>query len=439
LTGLPNRRCFETQLGQCIAFANQTGAGLAVFYFDLDGFKLINDTLGHGVGDAVLKLLARRIEAGVRKGDTLARMGGDEFTLIAPGIDSPESARILADKLFACLFESFVVDGHELLLTASLGISMFPADGRDGVTLLQNADAAMYEGKRQGRNRRQFFNPAINVTVRERLELENCLRRALGRGELALHYQPEISLVSGEILRYEALLRWNSPSLGTVPPVKFIPIAEETGLIVPIGTWVLEEACRHAGRLFDSGSAAGVAVNVSSVQFSRPDFIDTVRAALETTGLAPSLLELELTESVVMKGPEDVAEKVAWLRHIGVSISIDDFGTGYSSLSYLQTLRVDNLKIDRSFIGNIPADAHALSLTQALVSLAHGLGMQVVVEGVETWQQLDAVKKMGCDLAQGYFIGRPAPALPIHLSGRESIGQPPAFSESNMPDNLQAV
>jgi len=410
LTGLPNRRYFETRLEHAIAAAQISASGLAIFYFDLDRFKLINDTLGHAVGDALLKQLVRRLESCVRTVDTLARMGGDEFTLIAPGIDSREAARILADKLLGCLRESFVVEGHELLATASIGISMFPADGHDGITLMQNADAAMYEAKRQGKNRRQFFNPAMNVAVRERLEIENHLRRALDRGEFTLHYQPEISLVSGEVVRYEALLRWMNPALGMVSPSRFIPVAEETGLIVPIGAWVLEEACRHGKYLFDSGSPAGVGVNVSSIQFCRPDFAETVAGALERAALPACLLDLELTETVVMQSLDDVARKIACLRDTGVTISIDDFGTGYSSLSYLQTLRIDYLKIDRSFIRNIPFDANALSLTRALVSLAHGLGTKVVVEGVETSLQLETVRGLGCDIAQGYFLGYPAPA-----------------------------
>ena len=410
LTGLPNRRYFETRLEHAIAAAHSSASGLAIFYFDLDRFKLINDTLGHAVGDALLKQLVRRLESCVRPVDTLARMGGDEFTLIAPGVDSRDAARILADKLLGCLRENFVVEGHELLATASIGISMFPADGQDGITLMQNADAAMYEAKRQGKNRRQFFNPAMNVAVRERLEIENHLRRALERGEFTLHYQPQVSLGSGEIVRYEALLRWMNPVLGMVSPSRFIPVAEETGLIVPIGAWVLEEACRHAKSLFDSGSPAGVGVNVSSIQFCRPDFAETVAGALERANLPACLLDLELTETVVMQSIEDVAGKITRLRDTGVTISIDDFGTGYSSLSYLQTLRIDHLKIDRSFIRNIPFDSNALSLTRAMVSLAHGLGTRVVVEGVETSLQLETVRILGCDIAQGYFLGLPAPA-----------------------------
>ncbi len=420
LTDLPNRRCFESRMESCIAAAELTASGLALFYFDLDRFKLINDTLGHATGDAILTRLAQRVGACMRSGDTLARMGGDEFTLIAPGVDSPEAARSVGERLLACLHDSFEVDGHELLVTASIGISLFPTDGRDSSTLLRNADAAMYEAKRQGKNRQQFFNPAINTSVRERLEIENHLRRALERGELELKYQPEILLGTGETVRYEALLRWNSPQLGSVSPARFIPIAEETGMIVPIGKWVLEEACRHTRALLDAGTRVGVGVNVSSVQFGRADFTNTVVQALEKSGLPPALLDLELTETVVMQGMEEVAQKVAWLRGMGITISIDDFGTGYSSLSYLQTLRIDHLKIDRSFVRDVAFDAHSHSLTEALVALAHGLGMKVVVEGIETAEQLKAVRQMGCDMAQGYFIGYPVsvePAWELEAAG----------------------
>jgi diguanylate cyclase (GGDEF)-like protein/PAS domain S-box-containing protein len=415
LTGLPNRRFFETRLEHCIEAARLTNSNLAVLYFDLDGFKLINDTHGHSLGDALLKQCVRRLQSCVRDTDILARMGGDEFTLIAADVDRHGAAGAIAEKLLSSLQESFIVDGHELLITASIGISLFPSDGADGNTLLRHADAAMYEAKREGKNRLRFFSPEMNVNVRERLELENHLRRALDRGELVLHYQPEISLRTNKVVRYEALLRWNHPTLGLISPMKFIPIAEETGLIVPIGTWVLEEACRQTKKLFDSGTPAGVGVNVSSVQFGRPDFVSTVTEVLRRTGLSPLLLELELTETVVMQGLDDVAEKIRELRTLGVSVSIDDFGTGYSSLSYLQKLRIDNLKIDRSFVRDVPCDPDALALTKALVSLAHSLGMKVVIEGIETRPQLEAIRAIGCDIAQGFLLGRPS--LPIEDAG----------------------
>ena len=409
LTGLPNRRFFETRLDNCIEAARLTESCLAVLYFDLDGFKLINDTHGHSLGDNLLQQCVRRIQECVRETDILARMGGDEFTLIATGLEGRENAAVIAEKLLSSFSGSFIVDGHELLVTASLGISIFPSDGADANVLLQHADAAMYEAKREGKNRMRFFRPEMNTKVRERLELENHLRRAIERGELVLYYQPEISLRTNQLVRNEALLRWNHPTLGLINPAKFIPIAEETGLIVPIGTWVLEQACRQTKKLCDAGCPAGVGVNVSNVQFSRPDFVETVTDILRRTGLPPLLLELELTESVVMQHVDDVASKIRDLRKLGISVSIDDFGTGYSSLSYLQKLRIDNLKIDRSFIRDVPRDPDALALTTALVSLAHSLGMKVIVEGVETRQQLDAIRAIGSDIAQGFLLGRPAP------------------------------
>ena len=409
LTGLPNRRFFETRLEHCIEAAQLTNSGIAVLYFDLDGFKLINDTHGHSFGDTLLKQCVRRVQGCVRETDILARMGGDEFTLIATGIDNREGARVIAEQVLSTLSESFIVDGHELMVTASLGISLFPFDGANGNTLLRHADAAMYEAKREGKNRLRFFSPEMNARICERLELENYLRRALERDELVVYYQPEISLRTNELVRNEALVRWNHPTLGLISPAKFIPIAEETGLVIPIGNWVLEQACRQTKKLCDSGLRAGVGVNVSSVQFSRPDFVDTVTDILRRTGLSPLLLELELTETVVMQGLDDVAGKIRELRTLGISVSIDDFGTGYSSLSYLQKLRIDNLKIDRSFIRDVPHDPDALALTKALVSLAHSLGMKVVIEGVETRQQLDAIRTIGGDIAQGFLLGCPAP------------------------------
>lgn len=421
LTGLPNRRYFESRLSHCLEACLLTGSRLAVIYFDLDGFKLINDTHGHPLGDSLLKELVQRLETTLRESDILARMGGDEFTLIANGVENAAAAEAVAEKMLATLQEGFLIDGHELMITASLGVSLFPQDGEDGPCLMRHADAAMYEAKREGKNRVRFFTPELNVIVRERLELEFSLRRALERKEFVLHYQPEVSLKTNRTVRNEALLRWNHPKLGLIPPMKFIPIAEEMGLIVPIGNWVLETACLRTKLLADSGSRVGVAVNVSNVQFARPDYIETVTTALRRTGLDPSLLELELTESVVMQGVDDVTGKIQELRKMGVSVSIDDFGTGYSSLSYLQKLRIDNLKIDRSFIRDVPGDRNALELTQALVSLAHSLGMKVVIEGIENRQQLEAVRSMGCDIGQGYLLGMPA--APAESLSREEIFQ----------------
>jgi diguanylate cyclase (GGDEF)-like protein/PAS domain S-box-containing protein len=413
LTGLPNRRYLEKRLASIIEQARSRHQNVGVVYLDLDGFKLVNDTLGHAVGDQLLKKVALRLQESLRGSDMLFRMGGDEFTLVLNDVSDQPTVALIAHKVLANLHECFTIEPHDLSITASLGISMFPCDGDDESQLLCSADAAMYESKRQGKNRIQFFTREMGEQARERLDLENNLRRAVSRNELSLDYQPEFCIHTGKILRHEALLRWNHPTLGSIPPLKFIPIAEETALIVPIGTWVLEQACRRAHSWQADAEGVGVGVNVSLLQFARTDFVETVTDILTKTGLNATLLELELTESVLMRNVEDTAEKVSRLRSLGVSVSIDDFGTGYSSLSYLQKLPINNLKIDRSFIRDIVSDANAIALTGALISMAHSLGMKVVVEGIETAGQLEAIQKLGCDVGQGFLLGMPSavPAL----------------------------
>ncbi len=410
LSGLPNRRMMEARLAEELETARARESTLALLYLDLDGFKLVNDTMGHAAGDSLLKQCAVRLRATAGATCTLARMGGDEFTILMTDLVSENQAEELGHSILATIQDPFLVEDNEVLLTASLGISIFPRHGFSATSLLQSADAAMYESKRRGKNRLQFFTPEMGESARERLELEHHLRRALGRGELSLHFQPQVSLHHGGVVRCEALLRWTHPLLGSIPPMRFIPIAEETGVIVPIGTWVMEEACRQA-QLWSQNTrkGVGVSVNVSVVQFMRPDFLETVTSILERTGLPARMLELELTESVIMQGLADAVVKINQIRELGVSVSIDDFGTGYSSLSYLQRLPIDNLKIDRSFISDIANDPGSVALTASLVSLAHSLGMKVVIEGIETSQQLEAVRQMGCDMVQGFLIGRPAP------------------------------
>ena len=414
LTGLPNRRYLERCLASAIDKARPQQSNIGVVYLDLDGFKLVNDTLGHSVGDQLLKKVAARLRESLRDSDMLFRMGGDEFALVLSDVPDRASIALIAHKLLANLHESFTVERSDLTVTASIGVSLFPDDGIDESELLRNADAAMYESKRQGKNRVQFFTRQMGEDTRERLELENHLRRALARKELSLHYQPEFCTRTGIILRHEALLRWKHPTLGDIPPGKFISIAEETALIVPIGTWVLEEACRRAAEWQHEAKDVGVGVNVSLVQFARPDFVSTVIGVLERTGLPAHLLDLELTESVLMKNVADTADKIKQLRTLGLSISIDDFGTGYSSLSYLQQLPINTLKIDRSFIRDLASDPNSASLTGALISMAHSLHMNVVVEGIETFSQMEALQLLGCDIGQGYFLGRPT-AVPLLL------------------------
>jgi diguanylate cyclase (GGDEF)-like protein/PAS domain S-box-containing protein len=409
LTGLPNRRLLVQQLGKELEKSQE--ASLAVIYLDLDGFKFVNDTLGHHAGDELLQRAAQRLSSYVPTGGILARMGGDEFTLVLPGLKYDSEAQSVAEKLLASLERGFEVEGNELTIGASVGISMFPRDGLDVSSLLQTSDAAMYAAKHQGKNRVQFFTPEMGQEARERLELENYLRRAIERGELSLHYQPQFGPGTASVVRFEALLRWKNPVLGSVSPMKFIPVAEEAGLIVSIGNWVLEQACRDAKKWHDGGErrGTGVAVNVSTIQFVRPDYVDQVFETLRRTGLPPHLLELEITESVVIHGVDEVVEKIERLRERGISIAIDDFGTGYSSLSYLQRLPLDCLKIDRAFVRDIAGNNSAAAFTESLVSLAHSLGMRVVAEGVETEAQYEAIGRMGCDLVQGFLLGRPMP------------------------------
>jgi len=407
LTGLPNRLQLADRLREELDKARRNGWIAAVLFIDLDRFKQINDTLGHSVGDALLRQVSDRFEGCIRKHDILARMGGDEFTLVLSELKDPQDALRVAQKLLDALKAPFHVGAYELFVTASVGISVYPRDGKDAVALQRNADNAMYRAKYRGRNSCQFFTPDLGAAALERLEIETALRRAIVHGELALSYQPQAEL-SGKLAGLEALLVWNHPKLGTIPPLQFIPIAEESGLIVPLGSWVLTEACRQNSAWGRRGyQVVKVAVNVSPMQFARADFVEMVAQALAQSGLHPSLLELELTESVVMRDVEESARQMERLRALGVSISIDDFGTGYSSLSYLRRLPIDTLKIDRSFLKELESDDTTLPLVQAIISVAHSLRLTVVAEGVENKKQLDALRSVGCDKIQGFFVSGP--------------------------------
>jgi diguanylate cyclase (GGDEF)-like protein/PAS domain S-box-containing protein len=410
LTGLPNRALLERRLDQALAEARQHNWQLAVLFIDLDRFKQINDTLGHPLGDQVLQQVARRLEGCLRRSDCLARMGGDEFTvLLAELADSRDALRV-AGKLLAAFEEPFQVEGRELFLTGSIGISLYPRDGKDAVTLQRKADTAMYRAKNHGKNSCEFFAPEFGVAALERLEIENSLRRALDNQELRLYYQPQVD-AGGKLAGFEALLAWNHPKLGFTSPAQFIPVAEESGMIVAIGSWVLAEACRQGALWQHSGCPpARVAINVSATQFSRADFTETVAEALSASGLDPSLLELELTEGVVVRDLEESIHQMERLRALGVGISIDDFGTGYSSLSYLRQLPIDALKMDRSFLREIDREPNTIPLVTAIVALAHGLRLTVVAEGVENQRQLEVLRTAGCDLFQGYLLGEPVPA-----------------------------
>jgi len=417
LTGLPNRRLLGDRLSQALAAAKRHKTLVAVLYLDLDGFKLVNDTLGHSTGDLLLRQVADRLRRRMRATDTLARVGGDEFTAIATDLTSPQNAGVLANDLLAQLVEPFRINGHDLALTASIGISVYPEHGLEPEQLIQTADTAMYVAKSTGKNKTTFYTTEAGDAVRERLELENQLRAALERGELMVYYQPEFETVTRRLLGFEALARWRHPTLGMIPPLKFIPIAEETGLIVPIGLWVMEQACREAVRWKAvCGRPIKIAVNISTVQLLRDDFVDTVTGVLTQTGLDPHFLQLELTESVLMPGREELTTKMLQLLAVGISMAVDDFGTGYSSLNYVHRLPFDCIKIDRSFLEQIGSSGDPRPMMRSMVSMAHGLKMKVIVEGVETPEQWRLVSEMGCDVMQGFMFGRPTAEPDQYLS-----------------------
>jgi diguanylate cyclase (GGDEF)-like protein len=409
LTGLPNRNLLHDRLHQAV-HGQRGRTNIGVVFMDLDHFKLINDSLGHSMGDRLLKGMADRLRAVLRESDTIGRVGGDEFVLILNEQANEEVVFRTMQRIAAKVAEPIVIDGKELYVTSSAGISLYPQDGRDVDTLLRNADAAMYRAKEHGRANFQFYTSEMNERVSDRLALENALRRALERREFALHYQQKVDLRTGEIIGAEALVRWSHPEWGLVRPARFIPIAEETGLIVPLGEWVLHEAARQTRAWLDAGLNPGiVSVNLSARQFRQEGLVRTVSRVLEETGLDPSALEMELTESMVMHNVETAIATLQGLKSLGISLSVDDFGTGYSSLSYLKDLPIDTLKIDRAFVRDIGtgADEEDGVLAQAIISLAHALHLKVIAEGVETDAQVHFLKRHGCDQVQGFLYGEP--------------------------------
>ena len=413
LTELPNRVLFNDRLEQGIVSARRTGQSLALLFIDLDRFKNINDSLGHQVGDLLLKEVADRMQGCIRKGDTLSRLGGDEFVVTLEGLQQAEDAAQVAAKIIKALSRPCEIAGHTLNTSCSIGISIYPLDADDDRALMKNADTAMYHAKERGRNNYQFFSPEMNVRAVERHSLETALRAALERDEFTLYYQPLVGMRSGKIVGMEALLRWQHPERGVLTPATFMAVAEESGLIEPIGQWVLRAACHAAKAWIDSGyPALKVAVNISPRELIRPrEFARSISRILDSTGLDPRGLELEMTESLLI---QNVEENIAVLRKLGqdgVRIAVDDFGKGYSSLSYLRQLPIDRLKIDRSFVRNVERDAEDAAIVQAIVAMAHSLGLQVTGEGVETRAQLDALARLGCDEYQGYLFSRPLPAM----------------------------
>ena len=409
LTGLPNRRLLEDRLTQALALSYRNREQTAVMFVDLDRFKTINDSLGHATGDVLLKEVAGRLVAQLRDGDTICRIGGDEFVVVLPEIRRATDAAHVAQKVIEQLSLPTAIEGRELHVTPSIGIAVFPEDGRDAETLIRNADAAMYHAKEMGRANYQFFTDQMNLSASRRLALENDLRRALQKGELHVYYQPIIELKGGCVSGHEALVRWQHPSRGLVRPAEFIQVAEDTGLILKIGEWVLREACRWATFIgVDRGLQ--ISVNLSARQFADPRLVDTVARALKDTGLPANLLELEITESTVMQHTDVTAVTFAKLKQLGVSIAIDDFGTGYSSLAYLKRFAVDRLKIDRSFITDVPGDKDHKAIVAAVVALSHALGLKVVAEGVENEAQMEFLQTCRCDYLQGFLAGRPVDA-----------------------------
>ena len=409
LTGLPNRVLFQDRLKHALTLAQRHQTRVGVAFVDLDRFKFVNDTLGHHMGDLLLQKVAQRLESVMRGSDTLSRLGGDEFTIIMEDFDRSEVLEKLARKLMHALADPIDLEGNQVAVNCSIGLSQYPEHGDDAELLLKSADIAMYHAKDKGRNRYAVYDHTFERNSYQHFQLENELRQAIEDNQLVLHYQPQMSLVSGRIERVEALVRWQKDDQ-LVPPDTFIPLAEESGLIVPLGRWVLLQACNQASCWHENGMPVRVAVNVSAGQLSRSDMFKTVSAALQQSGLAAEYLELEVTESYIMQHIDEVADTLNQLRSLGVSISIDDFGTGYSSLSYLKKLPIDSLKIDRSFIRDIPQDKHDEEIAAAIIAMAKQLGLKVVAEGVETEAQLEFLQQRHCDLVQGYYIARPAPA-----------------------------
>jgi diguanylate cyclase (GGDEF)-like protein len=425
LTGLPNNRLFKDRLQQSIAHAERNNSLLAVMFLDLDRFKLINDSMGHNVGDKLLQIIADRLTEGTRRQDSIgikvsidansvARLGGDEFTILLEKVSGQQAITTVARRLIELCARPILIDSHEIFTSVSIGISLYPTDGAEVETLLKNADTAMYHAKKQGRNNFQYFDTSMNQASVEQLAIETSLRKAIENNELALHYQPQVSISTGQIVGMEALLRWKHPHKGFISPTAFIPVAEETGLIISIGEWVINEACKQGAEWEKQGyKPVTISVNLSAKQLREERLNDIIARILHETGMNPRYLGLELTESAIIIEPERALARLQSIKSLGIKLSMDDFGTGYSSLSYLKKFPLDTLKIDQSFIHDLATNNEDASLVKAIISMAHSLGMDVIAEGVEQQDQMEFLSVNDCDIIQGYLFSRPLPAAEL--------------------------
>ena len=425
MTGLANRTLFNELLAKATAAGKRYGRTFAVLFIDLDRFKIINDSLGHEGGDQLLKEMAVRFNAKVRESDMLARFGGDEFVLLINEVPDRATAAFIARNLLLLTMKPVRIAGQQCRVTASIGIALYPDDANDASELMKHADMAMYRAKEEGKNGFQFYSPSIGAVSEKRLQFEAGLRDAVARNEMTLHYQAKVDIGSGEIRGVEALLRWTHPEFGAVAPAQFIPIAEESGLIVPLGLWALKTACVQAVEWINQGLAGlSMAVNLSPRQFLDPNLVESIRRTLEETGMPPDMLELEITESVMLHDIETAVTKLMAIRALGVKLAVDDFGTGYSSLSQLKRFPIDSLKIDRSFIKGIPADKDDMAITEAILALGRTLGVTIVAEGVETIEQQNFLRRHACHEMQGFYFSRPIPPAQFahffrtHANGR---------------------
>lgn len=414
LTGLPNRILLQDRIKQALAHDRRYGTCAAVFFIDLDQFKVINDSLGHDIGDLLLIEVTSRLLSCVREEDTVARQGGDEFIILLPNIPDPDHAEIIGSTILDILAQPYHIQGNELHISASIGISLFPDDGEDVGMLMKNSDTAMYHAKENGRNNCQRFRPEMNSLAEEKHEMLTYLRKALGNNEFELYYQPIVDIESNKIVSLEALLRWTHPVNGKIPPYEFIPLAEESGLIIPIGSWVLETGCMQLRKWLDQGyDVPQLSINLSVRQFYQKSLTDTIADILKRTGIDGRLLELEITEGILIENTDELIATMYKIKDMGLTISVDDFGTGYSSLSYIKSFPIDTLKIDRSFVTDIPINSGDAAIVKTIIALAHSLKMDVIAEGVENEDQLAFLKEQNCDKYQGYYYSRPCPASEI--------------------------